>query len=414
MQDRSPTADAAGLAAAAALLVLAAALHAALLDWQTSDALAWFVPWLDHIAAHGAVASLAAPLQVQVEGAGTPANYNPPYLYLLIAASAAHGMLESLTLVKLVSIAGTLLCAACLHALLRVHVGPQRALLGALGMLLLPTVALNAAAWGQTDAIWAGLAALAVAAALRERWPLMMLAFGAAVAFKLQAILIAPFILHMMLARRLPVALLGLAALAYALSLLPAWLAGRPALDLALVYLEQARTYQWLSMNAPNPWAFVQALRLVDYGTGSAIGLALATAAALALAGIALRRRLGRTELLLLAVVTAAAMPYLLPKMHDRYFFLADILAFALAVVRPLRWTIGVAVGIQLGSLGAYAAHLLDMPLARYPGALCLGLALAVATWQLLRALRQAPAAEGAGLALPWAGGWRTRDEAAG
>jgi hypothetical protein len=146
MQDRSPTADAAGLAAAAALLVLAAALYAALLDWQTSDALAWFVPWLDHIAAHGSVASLAAPLQVQVEGAGTPANDNPPYLYLLIAASPAYGMLGSLTLVKLVSIAGTLLCAACLHALLRVHVGPQRALLGALGMLLLPTVALNAAA----------------------------------------------------------------------------------------------------------------------------------------------------------------------------------------------------------------------------------------------------------------------------
>ncbi|MFC7556194.1 hypothetical protein ACFQU7_34105 [Pseudoroseomonas wenyumeiae] len=51
---------------------------------------------------------------------------------------------------------------------------------------------LNGPAWGQTDMVWSALAALSVAFALRERWAAMMLAFGMAVAFKLQAVFIAP------------------------------------------------------------------------------------------------------------------------------------------------------------------------------------------------------------------------------
>src|SRR5690606_41447318 len=47
------------------------------------------------------------------------------------------------------------------------------------------------------------LAVLVVAFALRGRWAEMMLAFGAAVAFKLQAVFIAPFLLYMVLSRRI-------------------------------------------------------------------------------------------------------------------------------------------------------------------------------------------------------------------
>ena len=48
-------------------------------------------------------------------------------------------------------------------------------------------------------------------------------------------------------------------------------------------------------------------------------------------------------------------MPYLLPRMHDRYFFLADILTVALAFVRPRLWV--VAALFQVGSLTSYLAY---------------------------------------------------------
>ncbi|MDP3418327.1 hypothetical protein [Falsiroseomonas sp.] len=371
------------------MLFATGVLYAGLLGWRTTDVEWWFVPWMDQIIQHGALASLSAPLQIQVEGAEGFANYTPPYLYLLILASSASDFLSSFMLVKLVAIAGAVFCAGCVHYLLRALVSPSAALLGAACVLLLPTVALNGAAWGQTDTIWSGLAVLVVAFALRERWAAMLIAFGIALAFKLQAIFIAPFILYIILSRRIGLRYLPLPLLAYAAMMLPAWLGGRPAWDLATVYLDQAGTYRWLSMNAPNPWSLVQYLRLLPYETGVIIGTLATILAALMLGAFSvLWRRLERADLLLLAVVVAGSMPYLLPKMHDRYFFLADILAYALAVSRPRPWSIGVALAIQFGSLGAYASHMLDFRAGKYIGALLIGAALVVAIGHLLRSLR--------------------------
>ncbi|NKE44146.1 hypothetical protein HB662_05120 [Roseomonas frigidaquae] len=374
--------------ALAGILVLVVLSYASLLDWRTSDAEWWFAPWVEHIIQHGTRASLAAPMRIAVEGADGYANYSPPYLYLLALASTASAWLSAFGMVKLVAVAGAVFCAGCVWHLLRALAAPRTALVAAAGTLLLPSMILNAPVWGQTDTIWAGLAALVVSFALRGQWAAMLLAFGAAVAFKLQSIFIAPFLLHVVLSRRVGLRLLPLPLLAYAAMMLPAWLAGRPAWELATVYLEQAGTYRWLSMNAPNPWAFVQYARLMSYETGVLLGTGLTVLAALALGVLSLRwRRLEGADLLLLAVTIAATMPYLLPKMHDRYFFLADILAYALAVCRPRRWTIAVAVLIQLGSVGAYVSHLLDFTMGKYLGAMLIGAALLILLRHLALAL---------------------------
>lgn len=374
------------------LLLLVSATYASLLGWRTTDVEWWFLPWMNYIIEHGAKASLEAPLNVQMVGENGFGNYAPPYLYLLIVASAASAWFSSFLLVKFVSIAGVLFCAACIYYVIRCLAPPATALLGAAGLLLLPTVALNGPAWGQTDTIWSGLAALAVGFALRDRLAAMMMIFGVAVAFKLQAVFIAPFLLYVLLSRRAALQYLPLPALTYAGMMLPAWLAGRPAWDLATVYLEQAGAYRWLSMNSPNPWAFVQYGRLVPYELGMALGASAALLATLLLAALSVRaRRLDKEDLLLLSVTVAAAMPYVLPKMHERYFFLADVLAYAMAVCQPRPWTIGVATAIQIGSVLAYASHMLDFALGKYLGALFIGAALVILVhrlWLTLRAPR--------------------------
>ena len=48
-------------------------------------------------------------------------------------------------------------------------------------------------------------------------------------------------------------------------------------------------------------------------------------------------------------------MPYLLPKMHERYFFVADIMTLTLAFVDPRLW---VTVPLfQVGSLLSYLPY---------------------------------------------------------
>lgn len=67
-----------------------------------------------------------------------------------------------------------------------------------------------------------------------------------------------------------------------------AWLAGRPALDLALLYVAQGEYFHDLARSVPNMW---RVLRVVaphlPYGLGVLIGLALAVLAVVIVAASA-------------------------------------------------------------------------------------------------------------------------------
>lgn len=356
-----------------------------LFDFMSVDARYWFIPWLNTIIANGPVDSLARDMPVVLPEANGHGNYAPPYFYLLIAGSVLHPLLAPLTIIKVVAVAGSLLCALCLFLLLTALAPWRIAVAGAAGMLVLPTVTLNATAWGQADAFWSAFVVLAVAAALRERWSAMMIAFGIGMSIKLQAVFLGPFILYMALSRRMPLWTMALPLPAFAAMHVPAWLAGRPAMELAMIYMDQAHTWPYLSMNVPNPWAFIQYFKLMSYPVGTLVGLVIGCAAGLAIGLLAFRRRLEGTDLLLLALTSTALMPYLLPKMSDRYFFAAEILSLALALARPRQWTIAVAALVQLGALGAYAAHLVEFLHGRFIGAILIGAALLIIIAQLAR-----------------------------
>ena len=375
-----------------AVLVAGAAvvLYLFLAPWHSLDADHWFVPWLDQMVRRGPWQALGQTMQVETAGAAGFANYNPPYLYLLALASLLSPALGSLAIVKLVAISGILLCAACVLALTRQFLPIHQAALASASVLLLPTVALNGAGWGQTDAIYAGLLVLAVAGATAGNWVLLMLAFGSALAFKLPAIFLGPFVLHVVISRRVPLWTLLLAPVAYLASLLPALLAGQSLHTLMHVYQDQAETYHWLSMKAPNPWSVIQYLALVNYDDGVIIGTACAAACGLGLALLGLRWRLAGNDLLLLATACAVLMPFLLPKMHDRYFFPADVLSYAYAVVAPGRRSIATASAVQLGSLAAYSSILFGLRAGPVLGAAAMTVAAVLIALQFLDALGRA------------------------
>ena len=61
------------------------------------------------------------------------------------------------------------------------------------------------------------------------------------------------------------------------------------------------------------------------------------------------------------AATSALLIPFLLPKMHDRYFYPADVFAIVLAFFRPSFWYI--AVLLQVSSTMAYSRFLLHSDL---------------------------------------------------
>jgi hypothetical protein len=367
-------------------LTLIAVIAGHLYFWPSRpiDIDAYLLPWLDHIRAHGRIGAFAIPFS----------NYNPPYLYLLSFASSFSGLVGDVTLIKALSVAGTLALSLSVYRLLAACGAAPTLRLVAL-LPLHPTLMTNAAMLAQCDAMWTACCLTALTCAIRRKPAAMLIWAGIAFAFKAQAMFFAPFALAWLLAEKVPVRLWPLPLVSYAAMLLPALLAGWPPADLATIYLRQADHPSPLSWNAPNIWALVQELP----GTGGPAFVRLAFAAAL-LAGLlyvlaVARRRLDAPTLVLAALVSALIMPGLLPRMHERFFFLADALAFAFAACRPGWGSRLILVAVQAGSAMALEAYLSGNEAWLHAGALAsmAGTAGAVAMLALgLRAAARPPA----------------------
>jgi Gpi18-like mannosyltransferase len=360
--------DPALLLSALALLLIGTALYALMVPMLSLDMETYFLPWYAQIQRHGARAL-----------SGEYSLFTPPQLYILFLTTLLPHGLGPVAIIKLVSIAFTLAGAAVFAGLLRDVTGrPRLALLAGCAFPLVPSVALNAGWWGQCDIVCTTFLLGCFHATLRRHPALAMLLFGVAISFKLQAVFLSPYLAILLLRREIPVAHLAIPPIVYAVLMLPAWLAGRPALELATIYLMQGGHEPRLSMGAPNPWALLQQLPFVSPDvTWVGLGLAVTVVVFLAVLARAAAAEDGSVETrVVLAVFSVALAPYLLPKMHDRYFFAADVFSLLLLFL-PLRLR-AVPLLLQAASLSAYTVHLLQVPggLLRVQGLLAATLAL--------------------------------------
>jgi Gpi18-like mannosyltransferase len=340
-----------------ALAGAALAARGAVLDFVTDDVRLWVLPWYEYILREGFRA-----LGQEIPNASgydkLRGNYTPPYHYLLYLATWFEGAAPRLHLVKAVSVLFDLVAAGFMYTLAgRFGARPHDRWIGGLGVLLAPTVIANGALWGQCDVIVASLLLGAVYGSMTHRPSAAMMLFGVALSFKATAIFLAPYLLMLALCSWLPWRSFWLVPAAYTAMMAPAALLGRPWTDLFLVYRDQAGFFDQLSMNAPNLYHFVPNRyyrELVLAGTGATVLASLAFAFAARRAQVAPTPRF----LLLAATTSVALAPFLLPKMHDRYFFTADIVSIALGIVDRRLWFVPVL--FQCSSLIAYVPIITD------------------------------------------------------
>lgn len=306
------------------------------------DIVLFLNPWMAEIRARG-LGSIA----------GEFSAYTPPYIYLLNLASLLEPLVGTVAAIKLVNVPFVVALALGVGRIVSLF-EPDKGSLSVAVALVSPTTLVNAFAWGQADAIYACFLVWCVYFAMSDRFDACAIMFGIALSFKLQAMFLAPLIMVFVIRRQLSVRALMLIPLVYLVMMLPAALAGRPWKDLLVVYIGQADVMHDLSMNSPNPWWFARGAG-VDYQTGVVIGLVLGAIAGILIVIASLKRERSPISILLIAAVCVAVMPYVLPKMSSRYFFVADMLMVALAFARPALWP--VAVMIQLGSLIAYVSY---------------------------------------------------------
>ena len=357
--------------------LLVAVIYGFLWPAVTGDMRHYLIPWLDTILARGQIGAFAEPFS----------NYTPPYLYLLALVSPLAGLFDSISLIKALSVGATLLLVLAVRHLLSVS-ECRRNVEIAIWVALLPSVAVNAAGLGQCDAIWSAACVMAVASAISRKPVSMLLWFGLGIAFKAQAIFLAPFIAQRLLSERISPFLWPLPVLVYVVAMLPAALAGWPASDLITIYLRQAEWNPGFISNASNLWAAVQ------YGAPKGglawLWLGFAAAAAGSILFVLAFHRLEGTpgNLVALALLGAMLLPFLLPKMHERFFFLADVLALAYAAIRRDRLGWAVFLLIELASGAALIGVLYRAPLPPVIGGVMMLAAIVLLTRTLMYSAR--------------------------
>jgi hypothetical protein len=178
-----------------------------------------------------------------------------------------------------------------------------------------------------------------------------VLPFSVAFAVKAQGIFLAPFFALGMLCRRRGHWLwLASVPVVYLALVLPAVVAGGSLRQLLSVYRDQSDAFHSLSMNAANFWIFVPD---VHYRTGVPLGPGLAGAGRLALTAVLARTRRVNPEYILIGACTSLLlMPYLLPKMHERFFYAFELASLSLACIN-LRYA-AVAAIAQVDGILAY------------------------------------------------------------
>jgi Gpi18-like mannosyltransferase len=318
------------------MLALAVLLRAISLSNQNLDT-EGYIRWYNEIAARG-FAALADDFAV----------YTPPYLYMLWLATLVKGIVPPLLAIKLIPTIFDVLSVFAVFKLVRLKF-PQGQIpyLAATGFLLLPTVIANSTYWGQIDSFYTSFLLLCVYFLLTERPTHAMIMLGVSLSIKAQAVFLLPFLAVMFFKKRIPWMALLIPPLVYVISVLPAVWAGRPLMDALSVYFSQVGEFPQIAMHAANLYSLIVKrphwVLPAYYG-----GLALTVIVLGAWIFYYARRRfaLNPRLILLTALLSVALTPFLLPKMHDRYFFPADNLSFVLAFFAPSFWY--VPIGYQI------------------------------------------------------------------
>ena len=316
------------------------------LKYETLDYQNFLARWVDFYRQNGGFRAIGKPV----------GNYNIPYLYFL--ALFSYSKIKDLYLIKLLSIFFDVLLAwGGMRIVSRVTDSPVRRVGVFFTLLLLPTVFLNGSIWGQCDSIFVALAVLALADALEDHpWRSMVmlaLSFG----FKLQAVFVMPVFAVLLFAGKIRWKHLPVFPLSYVILVLPAVIAGRPFKDTILLYADQTGSIgSALNYNSSSIFGIFRHVQNPEAASKAAIVAAFAFMLLVLLICFVYRRRLNDRLILVAAVLLAIGIPFLLPHMHDRYFFAADALSVILVFCIPL--LAPVAALTQFASLLGYYAYL--------------------------------------------------------
>ena len=286
-------------------------------------------------------------------------DYTPTFVYILWAISRLP--INPMTAYKGLHCVLDFVAAGILGKMIWKVTGSKRKGILSYGLfLIVPTIWANSALWAQCDIIFMTFLLLCFYYLFEDRPCKAMFFYGMAFVFKLQSLFIFPFLVILWVNKKVDLKhFLWIPAL-YFLSIVPAWIAGRPLMDLINIYMAQGTQDVWsLSIKWPNIYQIIgNQFFLLEYasaGTWLILGILMVILYAMAQK----RYRITNEFIVQMALFFAILTPWFLPHMHERYGCVADILAIIYAMMNTKKFYFPlVQILVSFNSYMAYLSHL--------------------------------------------------------
>ncbi|MDW7690373.1 hypothetical protein R9C00_23565 [Flammeovirgaceae bacterium SG7u.111] len=329
------------------LLLASLALRFGLFDFQTDDYREALSVWFDYIKDNGGFAALKY---------RNFSDYNSLYLYLM--AGLTYLPIHKLYSIKLLTVLFDFLGAWALFKIVALK-NPTgfRPFFAALVLLLAPTVLFNGALWAQCDMIFTAFLLWSLYYMIKDlpnfRLAIVFFAFG--LMFKLQAVFFVLPLTFIYLSRKVKLWEFLIIPLVWVITILPNVLLGRSFFDLLLIYARQVVRYPSLAYNSPSLYNLFPNAPFELFNTW---GIILAFCFVMLFVGVVLKLdiKFNKEVLIRIAFISVMVIPFFLPKMHERYFFAADIFAIVYVFFVGRLWF--VAIAMNLISLSCYVPFL--------------------------------------------------------
>ncbi len=286
-------------------------------------------------------------------------DYTPTFVYILWVISKLP--INPMTAYKAIHIAIDFVAAVVMGKIILQETGSKMKGICAYGiMLIVPTIWANSALWAQCDIIFMTLLLLCFYYLFQDRPCLAMFFYGLSFVFKLQTLFIFPFLVILWVNKKVKLQHFLWIPVLYFISIIPAWIAGRPLMELINIYMAQGAQDVWcLSLKWPNIYMLIGNLHFLleyaDAGTWLILGILMCIMFAMAQK----KYKITNQFVVQMALFFAILCPYFLPHMHERYGCLADILAIIYAMMNVKRFYVpAVHILLSFNSYMAYLSHL--------------------------------------------------------
>lgn len=266
-------------------------------------------------------------------------DYTMPYRYFLLFLSKIGG--DKLIQIKMFSLCFDLLGAYYVMKMVEmVNKSVTVRIFAFILPLLAPTSFWNSAMWGQCDMIYFAFCLGGIYYAVNNKGRAAVIMSTIAFCFKLQAIFFAPIFIILFFIGKIRWRDLLWSPIVILSSVLPAVLVGANLFETLSPYVTQVQEYRRLTLNIPTIWVLVGGEKPLPFENFNQAGIMLAGAAAVSLVylGYKYRHKLDIHRVVTITFIGTLLIPFLLPRMHDRYFFAADMMSILYFFYNKKKW----------------------------------------------------------------------------